>query len=399
MTRLAFLICLLAAASLAGAQDLLFNGRRELGAIGRFGQDLGPAPPVATAALIAGGRYAVGHDDVVDRRTGESIPLGPGTVVAHDRARPRIYMWRDDGVWMVDVALRVSIPVLAGPTTGLSGCLHADSADRLVCAFARGSGASEIVTVQDGVARVVLSTHLVDLNWVLPPDGQRLYFERCTTPAAFCPVRDLAMLDLTTGHLTTLDISTAFTGVGHLIWDEFSDRLISLGTDSQVFTRHLVRLGVARVGGRQRDLVVSPHTGRVYLQVMDYYYGIPAYEMLTAFDSVTYQVQAIGPRIPYDEGRLVLWTAPGAPRDVHARVNGHEVTLAWTNVGGASHFVLDAGLGPGWSDISIFLGSEPHVTFSNVPPGVYYVRLRGGNELGGGRPSREVVISVPATNH
>jgi hypothetical protein len=67
--------------------------------------------------------------------------------------------------------------------------------------------------------------------------------------------------------------------------------------------------------------------------------------------------------------RLVLRTAPGAPRDLRALVNGHDVTLTWTNVGGASHFVLEVGLVSRRLDTRIFLGPDPRVTFANVPPG------------------------------
>ena len=57
-------------------------------------------------------------------------------------------------------------------------------------------------------------------------------------------------------------------------------------------------------------------------------------------------------------------------------------------------FVLDVGFAPGRTDLSLFLGPEPFARFSGVPPGTYYLRLRGGNEVGGGRPSDEVAVRV-----
>ena len=45
------------------------------------------------------------------------------------------------------------------------------------------------------------------------------------------------------------------------------------------------------------------------------------------------------------------------------------MTLDWTNVGAASHFVLDVGVAPGRTDASVFQDASTHVVFANVPPG------------------------------
>jgi hypothetical protein len=96
------------------------------------------------------------------------------------------------------------------------------------------------------------------------------------------------------------------------------------------------------------------------------------------------------------ETRLTLRTAPGPPLDVRAEVRGSSVSLSWTNVGAALWFVLDAGFAPGQTALSVFHhGPEGHATFTGVPAGTYYVRVRGGNLVGGGRPSAEVAIVVP----
>ena len=57
--------------------------------------------------------------------------------------------------------------------------------------------------------------------------------------------------------------------------------------------------------------------------------------------------------------------------------------------------MLDAGLAPGRTDLQVRLGADPRVTFAGVPSGVYYLRVRGGNEFGGGRPSDELRLVVP----
>lgn len=90
-----------------------------------------------------------------------------------------------------------------------------------------------------------------------------------------------------------------------------------------------------------------------------------------------------------------LLTAPGPPRAFRAAATGREVSMAWENVGAASHFVLDVGFAPGRSDAQVFLGPDSQATFANVPPGTYYLRLRGGNEFGGARASSEIQLLVP----
>ena len=91
---------------------------------------------------------------------------------------------------------------------------------------------------------------------------------------------------------------------------------------------------------------------------------------------------------------MQMITAPGAPQHLAARVSGSTVSLTWLNVGGASAFVLEAGFAPGHTAIAVTLGPEGAATFTDVPPGTYYVRVRGGNEFGGGRPSAEAVVVV-----
>ena len=90
-----------------------------------------------------------------------------------------------------------------------------------------------------------------------------------------------------------------------------------------------------------------------------------------------------------------MLTAPGAPRALTAQVSPSLLSLHWTNVGAASGFVLEVGFAPGRTDVSVFVGSSPNVAFAAVPPGIYYVRVRGGNEFGGGRPSDEIRVVVP----
>ncbi|MCC6990770.1 MAG: fibronectin type III domain-containing protein, partial [Acidobacteria bacterium] len=87
--------------------------------------------------------------------------------------------------------------------------------------------------------------------------------------------------------------------------------------------------------------------------------------------------------------------APGAPRNLVASVSGHDVSLTWRNVGDATAFVVDVGLAPGRTDVSVYHDGGTAATFTGVPSGTYFVRVRGGNTFGGGRPSNEAVVVVP----
>jgi hypothetical protein len=385
----------------AAAQDRLFIGPREVGALGHFAETKGPAPTWVHSPRFGGERFVHFSNGVLDLQTGAVISLGRGFVVAYDRARPRVFLGRQDGVWQEEVTTSFSQLVLPRPTVDLVACTHAASADVLVCAYARPDGQYDLVRPGVFSPVVVGTTRFATPipNWVITPDAARLYFAHCArvtgqAPPFVCLEQDLAVLDMATGGMRTVPMPDAFTTVGALQWDEARDRLFSIGARVDVLSRDLRHIGTASGTGRCRAVAVSPHTGRAYLAVDDYAYGWST-SVLSAYDALTYQTieppreHRAGPCLP-----LALLTAPGAPRDVRAVATGRTVHLAWTNVGAASHFVLDVGLAPGRTDLSVFMGWEPNATFFDVPPGTYYLRVRGGNLIGGGQPSAEIVVRV-----
>lgn len=387
----------------AAAQDRLIVGSREVGAIGHFGADLGPAPVLPWTPRFGGERYV--HDPergVIDLRTGRTLPLAGGFPVAYDRARPRVFMGRSDGIWAVDVSTSWSFLVLPVSVTGLATCAHATSADVLFCVFLRSDGQHDIVRSGSLGPVHVTTTPFADAfagNWVVTPDASRIYFKHCareagTAPPYFCVEPDLGMVDVATGTVATAGIFDPAASM-ELVWDEVHDRVFAVGTRIDVFTRDLVSLGSAATGGRCRDLAISPHTGRIYLNVHDYYYSA-GWATLSAYDAATLDPLELGETRTTNAGcPVTLVSAPGRPRGVQVTVRGRDVSLTWTNIGAASSFVLDVGFAPGRTDLSMFLGPEPFARFSGVPPGTYYLRLRGGNEVGGGRSSNEVVARVP----
>lgn len=400
---LSILLFLVATAWPAAAQDILFVGERQLGALGHFGEDRGPSPEWLQYPRFGGERFVhLPRAGVLDLATGATLPIGEGYPVAYDRARPHVFLMRENGVWQEDVTTNWSVLILPMSVAGLAGCIHATSADVLLCAMARPDGQHDIVRATPFGPERVITTRFADAppTWVVSPDGSRLYVAHCsavwgTTPPYFCTRRDVVMVDLVTGATATTESESGLGLSLGLVWDEALDRLFVVGPRVEVYSRDLAPIGAAATGGRCRQLAISPHTQRIYLNTYDYYYGWTS-STLSAWDAVSYRLLEPGRvRSAFPAcGPVTVLTAPGAPRHVAAAVRGRNVDLSWTNIGAASHFVLDVGLAPGRTDFSVNVGSEPRASFANVPPGRYYLRVRGGNLIGGGRPSHEAIVEV-----
>jgi len=394
-------LLLLAGAAEASGQDRLFINGRELGALGHFGDDLGRAPEWVNYQRFGGDHYVyVPRHGVVDLRTGVARPLGEGWLLAFDRARPHAFLARDGGIWQEDVTTSWSLLILPR-LEGLTSCVHATSADLLVCAFRRPDGLYDLVRSSwlgpTTVATVRFASSWTPFEWLITPDGSAVYLSACVRASApsFCAEHDIARVDVATGAVTRGGAGLLDGSSPALVWDEVRDRLFVRDSRIHVFSKDLVHLGSANTGGRCRDIALSPHTGRLYLAVFDHYFSA-GWTTLSAYDASSYAVLA-GPRERpgYAScGTVTLVTAPGAPRDLRANVSGSTVQLSWTNIGAASSFVADVGYAPGRTDLSVPLGADPQTVFTGVPPGRYYVRIRGGNIHGGGRPSAEAVVVV-----
>lgn len=90
----------------------------------------------------------------------------------------------------------------------------------------------------------------------------------------------------------------------------------------------------------------------------------------------------------------VLVRSPYEPTTLRAAVSGRQVALHWLNPGDVSDFEVQAGLAPGATMLTQRVGLTTSVAFEDVPPGVYYVRVRAFNEVGGSPVSNEVRVEV-----
>jgi predicted phage tail protein len=89
---------------------------------------------------------------------------------------------------------------------------------------------------------------------------------------------------------------------------------------------------------------------------------------------------------------------PGAPDELTATVSGNAVTFTWlapVTGGAAGAYVLEAGSGPGLSDLARVPVSGTSLTAPSVPAGSYFVRVRAVNNAGMGDASAEVQAVVP----
>lgn len=89
-------------------------------------------------------------------------------------------------------------------------------------------------------------------------------------------------------------------------------------------------------------------------------------------------------------------TPPDAPATLTGTAAGSVVTLTWAAAQGcpATGYVVQAGSGPGLSDIALINVTGATSLSASAPPGTYYVRVVGLNAAGGSAPSPEIVITV-----
>jgi 5-hydroxyisourate hydrolase-like protein (transthyretin family) len=88
---------------------------------------------------------------------------------------------------------------------------------------------------------------------------------------------------------------------------------------------------------------------------------------------------------------------PDPPTNVTPFVSGSFLTLTWSPAlggGPAADYVLEAGTASRLANIAALPVSGTVFTFSGVPPGVYFLRVRGRNAAGLSQPSTELMLVV-----
>lgn len=90
-------------------------------------------------------------------------------------------------------------------------------------------------------------------------------------------------------------------------------------------------------------------------------------------------------------------TPPGAPTLNPPVVTGSTVALTWTAGSGGtpSGYTLTAAATPTGAPIATVTLTGTSASFTNVPPGTYYLRLTASNGAGTSAPSPQVAVTVP----
>jgi hypothetical protein len=104
---------------------------------------------------------------------------------------------------------------------------------------------------------------------------------------------------------------------------------------------------------------------------------------------------AVGP--PSNEVQVVIagCPVPAAPAGLVRGGSGNTVVLTWSAASGASSYVVEAGFGPGQTNVGMLnVGGSTSLTVP-APNGVYFVRVRGLNGCGAGPPSNDLEVRVP----
>lgn len=430
------------------AQDRLFTSATqggsaaEVGALGRFGTNLGPRPAWVLGSFVYGGRFAIEDRGAtaavngVERpavvrhtSTGAVVALPTGYVLAADPIRPRAFLLRGTDIVAVDLdtsasttlATAFSVPFMSG-TVPLSAAPEAQLAPNAGLLFVRrrnSAGDGGELAVVDVNSAVVVRTLpnpsarygglSPDPQWLVDPEATRVLGHNGRT---------VEIIDATTGAtIGSTPVATVTDLIGNvpfsaLMPDWAHQRVLAVQGQPNNWTLSLVGSNGALLGETPQrgyclpQMRVSPHTGRGYLLFNTggggKYYGA-ILTSLMAFDAASLAVfdtkdvtTAFGFNTDLCQGLpLSLVTAPGAPRNLTASVTGRDVSLRWQNVGDATSFVLDIGLAPGRTDFSVYRDGSTTASFSGAPPGRFYVRVRGANAFGAGRASSEAVVTVP----
>jgi hypothetical protein len=89
-----------------------------------------------------------------------------------------------------------------------------------------------------------------------------------------------------------------------------------------------------------------------------------------------------------------LQARQGTAFGLTAQVSGNTVSFTWQGQG--TSWILEAGSATGLANLAVlpFSSPSPAYTVPNVPPGTYYVRVRGVAGGVAGAPSNEVVVQV-----
>lgn len=393
-------------------------------------------PPVDSGPFpVAGGRYLAWIAPSVtrpamdlyafDRRTRTVVVAPPSLLppasigasyylMASDPNRPRLFLWHyvfqggteRRSAWIVDLtgAPARELVRTASSNGMVLDVAYADAVDELFVSVTHDplDNRIDVVDATSGTLKRRLPV-MAPFSFSVDPFGQRVYGNHSTpTQLGF------AVLDGQTGALRSMINGT-------YLWGQQFDRergilfvtdspiqrvgavdpvtlapigLVDLGAPSQPYSRQFLP-GRDAVGGFVVTTRTHPVTRRCESVSIDRL-GPDGRRQASA--------EILPALLPVGTGCGVtafLLQPPPAPSARAATVTGSTVTLSWTLAGDATSAELEFGFAPGQRAGAIGLGASTTLTIPGVPPGTYYLRVRGINELGAGRASADLRVVVP----
>lgn len=399
------------AATRVGAQDRLFFDMREVDVADRFGAPLGAVPHEVQGELAGAGRYLVRFNAALDILTGTRIPLPGGWVLDVDPTQPRAFMYDGTTVSIVDIPTATAAPLATARhpyPRGFVSASYAAATDEL---FVRRRGADDhsaeiaVVRVATGeILRVLPQVFENDWDWHVTGDGRFVVVMTFGDYLGGPYERGVHIIDAGSGIRQAV---FPLADVANIVDDQRFGRTYVLGRGGLVaLDRQLTPMASVPLPPQcYPRMAFSPHADRLYV-VSTEPPGLQSNGryLLTSFDvaagrvdaaaDVTAAVGIVPTSSACNSPAVVVHTAPPAPTALSVSLSGRDVTLDWHAVGAAS-FVIDVGLAPGRTDLTLPLGAAFTATIPGAPPGVYYARVRGQSLLGFSRPSNEVSIVVP----
>lgn len=411
--------------------DASVSGFGAVGPATRLDFDYVRSRPVA----LAGGRYIViptsstccGYKlTVFDRRTRTPRVvdglLPPGFDVgamAVDPLRPRLFLADktfaapSHAIWMIDAQSMTGTPVF-GDAAHIGPLAYAAGSDVLFASLAsRLSQPPQIVAIPLSGSRAVERFDLGMLSLVLDlavdRAGRRLWMYGVDLQPPFSGLR---LRDAATGQ----ELARAPLDSNRLLFDEARGIVLApLVREGRLAVHDAATLATLAILRVDAPPFITFNIER-WFQAVEGRWMTGAYVVRTEVRNVPRTCNAIWVDALDPDGSRrasadvlaqlgagqrgctvwpVLVRSPFAPAGLNAHVSGRRVTLGWTNPGDVSEFEIQAGTLPGVTSLSQRVGFETTaMTFDNVPPGVYYVRVRAFNEVGGSPVSNEVQVVV-----
>lgn len=373
-----------------------------------------------------GGAYLVwaldGHVSLLDTRSG-AIQLHtfpdfiPEQIVGTDGNARLVISGRtaaqNTGILVADVRSGSQRVFDLGPSHLVGSIAYAVSSDLLFVAKARreefllgtpvGFDFFDVGVVQVGTGAVLKT---VD---VAPLDTREL---RTNAVGTRLFVNRRAAFDVITGALAA-NITAPVPQADALVVDDHRQRVIFGGEQLQAFSMDSLDLlgttalpSVPRInpagGVITGDTDVSAQSATIFLArnrvvSASSYYRCDT-KQLAAIDADTGRVRAIADASSFLPERcsvdLIRITEPAAPLGFTAQASGHQVTLEWHAALNATSYEIEAGSASGLKNIATLIATDTHLTVDEVPPGVYYIRVRGINTIGKSAASQEVQLVV-----